>query len=184
MRTKIFCGATVFLALLFLPPDYAKGGIAMGFKLRSPEIAEGSDIPRQYTCDGLNISPEVIWDGAPAGTKSFVLIVEDPDAPGGVFTHWVVYDLPAATNKLKGEFGNRSEAVDNIKQGMTDFGFAGYGGPCPPREHGKHRYYFILRAIDVETLGLNPGVKKRAVERAMAGHIIEEAKFMGAYERK
>ncbi|MBI5887877.1 MAG: YbhB/YbcL family Raf kinase inhibitor-like protein [Deltaproteobacteria bacterium] len=152
----------------------------MAFSITSPAFSEGGVIPEKFTCEGRDLTPELDWGDVPKGTKSLSLIVEDPDAPMGTFTHWVLYDIPADTVKL--EQGARLKT--GIKTGMTDFGRSGYGGPCPPRGHGTHRYYFILRALDVPTLGLAAGASKADVEKAMKGHILGETKTMGTYKRK
>jgi Raf kinase inhibitor-like YbhB/YbcL family protein len=160
----------------------ANGGGNMGFRIKSTDFTEGHSIPRKFTCDGEDLSPEVSWDDAPAGTKSFALIVEDPDAPMGTFTHWVVYDLPASAKKLNRGDGNK--AVSNgLKNGNTDFGRMGYGGPCPPKGHGRHRYYFKLIALDVDTLGLSSGASKNEVLMAMKNHVLAETTTMGVYQR-
>ncbi len=150
----------------------------MAFTISSPGISEGKIVPREFTCDGANASPELVWKDAPAGAKSLVLIVEDPDAPGGTFTHWVVYDIPAATKRIE-----KGALPSGVKQGLTDFGQARYGGPCPPRGHGEHRYYFILKALDVESLGIRYGAKRAEVEKAVKGHALAETRLMGRYQR-
>lgn len=152
----------------------------MAFKIKSPEFKEGDTIPKVFTCEGEDISPELEWEDAPAGTKSFSLIVEDPDAPMGTFIHWVVYDIPAGVNR----FSRGMALKDGIKNGMTDFGKRGYGGPCPPKGHGTHRYFFILRALDLPALKLTDGARKPDVEKAMKGHILAETRIMGVYSRK
>lgn len=176
---KVFI-AGIFMVGAFLSADCAKGGDAMAFSITSPAFSEGGVIPEKFTCEGRDLTPELDWGDVPKGTKSLSLIVEDPDAPMGTFTHWVLYDIPADTVKL--EQGARLKT--GIKTGMTDFGRSGYGGPCPPRGHGTHRYYFILRALDVPTLGLAAGASKADVEKAMKGHILGETKTMGTYKRK
>src|SRR5438093_9758562 len=121
----------------------------MTFTLTSPSFAEGEAIPVKHTCDGENKAPALRWEGAPAA-KSFVLIVDDPDAPGGTFTHWVLFDIPGAQRELpEGPAG-----VPGVG-GANDFGKNGYGGPCPPRG-APHRYYFTLSALDVPMLNLPP----------------------------
>lgn len=175
---KIFI-AGIFMIGVFLLADYAKGGDIMGFFITSPAFSEGGIIPEKFTCDGLDLSPELNWGEVPKGTKSLSLIVEDPDAPMGTFTHWVVYDIPADTTKL--EQGAQMKAA--IKTGITDFGRSGYGGPCPPTGHGIHRYIFILRALDIATLGLKAGASRADVEKAMNGHVLGETKTSGKYKR-
>ena len=147
------------------------------FSLSSPAFVAGGDIPRQFTCDGEGIPPHLIWTGAPDGTRSFVLIVDDPDAPRGTFTHWVVFDIPCDRGDLPS--GARSDAVG--VPGRNSRGEIGYMGPCPPS--GAHRYFFRLSALDVETLGLIAGASRNQVEEAMRAHVIGAAELMGRYNR-
>ncbi len=151
-------------------------------KIYSPDFENGGVIPPVFTCDGEDISPEIRWEGAPENAKSFVLIMDDPDAPVGTFTHWVVYDIPVNVNHIPRNFPKVLE-VNGIKQGVNDFGRVGYGGPCPPRGHGFHRYFFKLYALDVPSLGLRGGSSRRDVERAMIEHVIGKAEFFGRYKR-
>lgn len=153
------------------------------FKVESPDFREGEVIPKKFTCEGENTSPLLKWDNPPAGTKSYVLIVEDPDAPMGTFVHWLVFDLPQGFRQIARGLGNGGPELNGIKQGLTDFGNTGYGGPCPPKSHGKHRYNFILRALDISSLDLPDGAKRSEIERAMRGHILAEAKTTGLYQR-
>ncbi len=155
----------------------------MSFRIKSADFTEGGAIPKKYTCEGDDLSPEISWENAPAGTKSYALIVEDPDAPMGTFTHWVVYDVPASTNRLVRGAGNQAVSKDNMKNGHTDFGRTGYGGPCPPKGHGRHRYYFKLMALDVASLGLPSGATKNEVLMAMKGHVLSETTTMGVFQR-
>jgi Raf kinase inhibitor-like YbhB/YbcL family protein len=153
------------------------GGTAMTFKLDSPAFAEGANIPTDFSCEGQDKSPELRWSDAPANTHSFALIVDDPDAPGGTFTHWVLFDIPAATSHL-------AEADQGVGVGgQTSFGRSGYGGPCPPRGRGAHRYFFKLYALDVNSLRLKAGVSRSEVEAAIKGHVIGQAQLMGRFGR-
>ncbi|MBI5233644.1 MAG: YbhB/YbcL family Raf kinase inhibitor-like protein [Deltaproteobacteria bacterium] len=156
----------------------------MGFTIKSPRFKEAETIPREYTCEGADVSPELEWANAPQGTKSFSLVVEDPDAPVGTFVHWVIYDMPLADNGLKKAVAKDKVLPDGSKQGSNDFGRTGYNGPCPPRGLGKHRYFFILRALDVATLDMAPGADKKDLEKAMKGHVLGEARSSGVYERR
>jgi len=153
----------------------------MGFTITSTDFKDGEKIPKVFSCDGDDLSPELKWTGAPEGTLSFVLMVEDPDAPVGTFTHWIVYDLPATLNELPRGIGN--EMAEVIKEGVSDFGFTGYGGPCPPKGHGTHRYNFILRAVDLPTLGLPASAKRSEVKSAIKDHVLGEARLTGTYQR-
>ncbi|HNY76595.1 MAG TPA: YbhB/YbcL family Raf kinase inhibitor-like protein [Bacteroidales bacterium] len=148
--------------------------------VKSDSFSDGGMIPAKYTCDGANISPQLSWDNAPKGTKSFVLICEDPDAPMGTFTHWVLYDLPADVHELPENLPKDKILPNGAKQGITDFKKVGYGGPCPP--NGTHRYYFKLYALDT-LLNLEPALKKEDILKAMNGHILAQGQIMGKYAR-
>lgn len=150
----------------------------MAFTLRTNAFAEGGAIPSKYTCDGQDSSPHLAWTGAPQGTTSFALIMDDPDAPVGTFTHWLLHDIPEATSELAE--GQRPGQVGATLK--NDFGRPGYGGPCPPRGHGKHRYIFTLFALDVAAIG-RP-TTRGALESAMHGHILATGRVTGTYERK
>ncbi len=150
----------------------------MGFTLGSPAFTEGASIPARFTCDAQNVSPQLDWTGAPASAKSFALIVDDPDAPSGTFTHWVLFDVPGDVHSL-------SEGQKGVgHSGRNDFSKTGYGGPCPPRGHGPHRYFFTLSALDVPSLALADGASRQQVEAKMQGHVVGTAKVMGRYERR
>jgi Raf kinase inhibitor-like YbhB/YbcL family protein len=150
----------------------------MPFALDSPAFSEGAEIPRRHTCDGDNLSPRLTWHDVPTGTQSFALIVDDPDAPSGTFTHWVLFDIPAGLTELL------EAATGAGRTGRNDFGKKGYGGPCPPKGHGSHRYVFKLSALDVETLGLPDGTSRSSVEAAVKGHSLATAQLVGRYERR
>jgi Raf kinase inhibitor-like YbhB/YbcL family protein len=141
----------------------------------------GDRIPDEYTCTGKNVSPAFSWSGVPANTKSLALIMDDPDAPGGTFVHWVLFNIPPETKNLsKGIAGNKTLA-DGSRHGKTDFDRMGYGGPCPPP--GKpHRYYFRIYALDTK-LDLQPAVTKTQIEKAMSGHILAKGEIIGIYAR-
>ncbi|HQE78278.1 MAG TPA: YbhB/YbcL family Raf kinase inhibitor-like protein [Bacteroidales bacterium] len=148
--------------------------------VKSDSFSDGGMIPAKYTCDGANISPQLSWDNAPKGTKSFVLICEDPDAPMGTFTHWVLYDIPADVHELPENLPKDKILPNGAKQGITDFKKVGYGGPCPP--NGTHRYYFKLYALDT-LLNLEPALKKEDILKAMNGHILAQGQILGKYAR-
>ena len=138
-------------------------------------------IPRQYTCDGADISPPLSWRGVPPAAKSIVCIADDPDAPAGTWVHWVVYDLPASDTVLIENIPKADTAPGGGKQGTNDFRRIGWGGPCPPG--GTHRYFFKLYALDT-MLNLPAGKTKKDVEKAMAGHILAKGELIGTYTRK
>ena len=150
-------------------------------QLTSSAFKEGGAIPAKYTADARDLSPPLKWSGVPAGAKSLVLIVDDPDAPVGTWVHWVLYDLPPATSDLPEDQPKGQYLPGNARQGLNDFKRLGYGGPSPPP--GKaHRYFFKLYALDT-LLDLKPGLSKKDIERAMEGHILSQGQLMGTYKR-
>jgi Raf kinase inhibitor-like YbhB/YbcL family protein len=155
------------------------GGADVGsIKVTSTAFGEGAMIPKKYTCDDRNVSPQLAWSGMPAGTKSIALICDDPDAPVGDWVHWLVYNMPAATKEL-------TEAVRALpagaKQGTNDFRKLEYGGPCPPS--GVHRYYFKIYALDA-LLSVRDGATKSELLKAMEGHVLDKGSLMGRYKRQ
>jgi hypothetical protein len=151
------------------------------FAITSTAFKEGEAIPEKYTCDGKNISPPLKWSFAPAQTRSFALIVDDPDAPAGVWVHWVILNMPPTTSELPESIPKERSLRDGTLQGKNDSREIGYDGPCPPG--GTHRYYFKLYALDA-MLKLPAGVTKPEVLKAMEGHIVAQAQLMGRYSRK
>jgi len=158
-----------------------------GFKLETTAFKPGGDIPAKFTCEGKDVSPALTWTNPPAGTKGFALIVDDPDAPGGTFTHWIVVGIRAEGRALP-EGVNKSGNVLSVrgggKQNTNDFGRVGYNGPCPPP--GKpHRYFFRLYALDSPLTFHGPGNvgTGKELEEAMKGHILAKAELMGKYQR-
>ncbi|MGH9717775.1 MAG: YbhB/YbcL family Raf kinase inhibitor-like protein [Candidatus Acidiferrales bacterium] len=151
----------------------------MALQLSSTAFHDGQPIPKKYTCDGQDVSPDLAWSGAPDETKSLALIVDDPDAPAGVWVHWVIYDLPANARGLPESVPKDRELRDGTRQGKNDFGKIGYGGPCPP--HGPaHRYFFKLYALREKT-GMKPGASKDELERAIRGRILAQATLTGKF---
>jgi Raf kinase inhibitor-like YbhB/YbcL family protein len=145
------------------------------FRLTSEAFRDGGAIPRRHTCDGEDVSPPLAWTAPPAQTRSLALVVDDPDVPGGTFTHWLGWGIdPAAGGLAEGEAAS--------VEGRCDFGETGYRGPCPPKGHGPHRYFFRLHALETE-LDLGPGASKEEVERALAGRALATAELVGTYER-
>lgn len=147
----------------------------MAFTLTSSAFHDGAAIPSTFTCDGDNTPPPLTWSNPPDGTRSFALILDDPDAPHGTFTHWLLYDIPRGTNEL-----TEHPSGTTLR---NDFGKAGYGGPCPPPRHGPHRYFFTLYAVDVPSLEVH-GRNREALERALNTHVLGTARLMGRYERR
>ena len=153
------------------------------FTLSSSAFASGGAIPTRYTCDDANVSPPLAWSGAPAGTKSFALIVDDPDAPDPAapqrtWVHWVVYNLPAGTASL--EEGASTKLPTGAVDGHNDWKRTGYGGPCPPV--GRHRYFHKLHALDI-VLPAGEPLDKAGLERAMEGHVLARAELVGTYQK-
>jgi Raf kinase inhibitor-like YbhB/YbcL family protein len=169
---------TVLVISFLLAINLSSGSAVKNMKLdvSSTAFSEGQSIPEKHTCDGENVSPPIQWSGAPANTKSIAIICEDPDAPSGTFTHWVLYDVAGTTNGLtEGSSGGG-------KQGVNGFGKKGYGGPCPP-PGGAHRYFFRVYTLDTQSLG-KAGSSKQDVTAAMEGHILAQGELMGKYKRK
>jgi Raf kinase inhibitor-like YbhB/YbcL family protein len=153
----------------------------MAFILKSSAFEPGSEIGRMHTCDGRDVSPPLRWENPPGGIRSYALICDDPDAPMGTWVHWVIYNIPAAAHELVEGFPPQQKSPDGALQGQNDFGRIGYGGPCPPR--GKpHRYFFRLYALDAVP-ALGPGATKKALLKAMEGHVLAQAELMGTYRR-
>ena len=147
----------------------------MSLTLTSDAFTNGQSIPAKYSCVGKNISPALAWNESPAGTKSFALIVDDPDAPMGTWVHWVLFNIPASTGSLQ-------ESADSsaMSAGKNSSGNTRYDGPCPPS--GTHRYFFKLYALD-STLSLSPGATKEQVLKAMEGHILAQGELMGTFSK-
>ncbi|MFQ6084314.1 MAG: YbhB/YbcL family Raf kinase inhibitor-like protein [Candidatus Aminicenantia bacterium] len=156
------------------------GGKKMEIEIKSTAFDEGDMIPKQYTCDGEDVSPPLSWTSVPEGTKSLALICDDPDAPMGTWVHWVLFNLPPNIKELPENIPPQKTLANGAKQGTNDFRKIGYGGPCPPG--GTHRYYFKLYALDTE-IDLEPGITKAQLLEAMEGHILAEGQLMGKYKR-
>jgi Raf kinase inhibitor-like YbhB/YbcL family protein len=173
-------GLAVFLllAVAALPAGSVVRRQAMN--LTSTSI-QGGQIPAKFTCNGAGVSPQLAWTAPPAGTASFALIVTDPDAPGGTFTHWVLYDLPAGARALPEGLPNQGQLADGARQGRNDFGNLGYGGPCPPG-HSPHHYVFTLYALNAK-LNLPAGATRTQVEAAMQGRTLARGELIGLYRQ-
>ncbi len=157
------------------------GGKKMEIKVTSSAFEDGGLIPAEYTCDGSDISPPLQWDGVSQEANSIALICDDPDAPMGTFVHWVIFGLPADTKELAKNIPPDKTLPNGAKQGTTDFGRIGYGGPCPPS--GTHRYFFKIYALDTR-IDLVSVVDKPALLEAMEGHIIAQGQIVGKYKRR
>ena len=151
-------------------------GVVMALRVISSAFSENDTIPQKYTCDGQNVSPPLEWSGEPPDTKSLAVICDDPDAPSGTFTHWVLYDVPGSAHRLsEGSRGIGSE-------GRNSFKHTGFGGPCPPPKDGPHRYVFQVYALDLTSLG-KPGLSREDVATAMQGHVLAEGQLTARYAR-
>jgi len=148
--------------------------------VRSGAFENEGPIPQRFSCDGENVSPPVSWDGAPDETRSYVLIADDPDAPGRTFVHWVYYDLPSSVSSLPAGVAQEANPQPGGTQGENGFGEIGYGGPCPPG--GTHRYFFRVYALDTE-LGLAPGATKQEVLERARDHVLAQGILMGTFAR-
>jgi Raf kinase inhibitor-like YbhB/YbcL family protein len=167
--------AIVTSVVIALTANAAFGGSGAKIKITSASLSAGGDIPPKFTCDGSDTSPALHIEGVPPEAKSIVLIVDDPDAPGGLFTHWLLWNIDP-NNLTMGE-GSAPTGVC----GTNDFGKSGYGGPCPPS--GMHRYFFKVFSLDRQ-LDLGAGSKRKQLDAAMSGHIIAQGELMGRYSRK
>ncbi len=190
LMLRILLFLVLFLVAPFLagcrhsdPPEpaAAPGAAAnVPFTLSSSSLQNGT-IPKDLTCDGSDQSPSLAWSTPPAETKSLVLTETDPDAPGGTFTHWVLYNLPPNTSGLPANVPKQEQLSDGSKQGRNDFGKIGYGGSCPPKG-STHRYFFDLFALDTN-LNLPSGATRAQVEDAMNTHVLARGKLMARYSR-
>jgi Raf kinase inhibitor-like YbhB/YbcL family protein len=183
MKKHLILGISVLVLVIFISGctsqnDSQTTGNSSNFKIKSSAFSDGGKIPQKYTSDGENISPPLSWTSTPAGTKTFAIICEDPDAPGGNFTHWVVFNIPKNVNQLAEGITNQRTLDNGAKQGINDFNRIGYSGPAPPS--GTHRYVFKIYALDTE-LNLGVGATKDQLTSAMQGHIIGEAQITGKY---
>jgi len=191
-RKHVICICALLLAVVVLcscskskTRTTAVGGGEMAVKttieLKSNAFDDGGTIPAEYTCDGAGTSPELRWSGVPVETKSLVLISDDPDAPMGTFTHWVMYNIPPNVRSLPKGIPNKPRLDDGSLQGVNSARRIGYTPPCPPS--GSHRYIFTIYALDT-ALTLEPGANRSEVDKAMEGHILAEGKLMGRYARR
>jgi Raf kinase inhibitor-like YbhB/YbcL family protein len=180
MVGRVMWTAVAAVGLIICLNLQSAGGGEMNIQVKSSAFEEGGMIPKNHTCDGADVSPPLVWDQVPEGTKSFALISDDPDAPMGTWVHWVLYDLPGEERNLPEALPAREILPNGARQGTNDFRRIGYGGPCPPG--GTHRYYFKVYAVDA-LLGLEPGLTKAKLLQAIEGHVLAEGQLMGKYKR-
>ena len=188
-RGNVSCSAARHLFAVLtaglLSPLVAVPEVEMSLKLTSTTFTHDGEIPTRHTCEGEDVSPPLGWQGAPAETKSFVLIVDDPDAPDPekpkmTWVHWVLYDIPPDADELPEDAGNGG-LPEGTREGINDWRRPGYGGPCPPI--GRHRYFHKLYALDT-VLGDLGRPTKQAVEAAMEGHVLARSELIGTYRKK
>jgi len=169
------------LGMVFASACLFAQGPVPGFRIASPAFRLGGPIPSEHAGDGADLSPPLVWRTPPSGTRSFVLLCLDPDAPGGTWVHWVVYDISPGVREMRKGVKPAGEAPGRFRQGLNSWRRTGYGGPHPPP--GKtHRYFFRLFALD-RTLDLPPGASPTAVRKAMRGHVLGQTETMGTYRR-
>jgi Raf kinase inhibitor-like YbhB/YbcL family protein len=187
-RAPLFIFA--FAAILLLPCSGRQAAMSSpappqaqsaGLSVSSPSFSNGGEIPTRFTCSGPDVSPQLSWTEPLAGTKTFALLVDDPDAPAGNWNHWVMWNLPASARSLPEGVGKSRRLPDGSQQGLNDFRKIGYNGPCPPANK-PHRYHFQLFALDTK-LSLNPDAGKPELEAAMKSHILAQAEWMGTFHR-
>ncbi|MGD2059201.1 MAG: YbhB/YbcL family Raf kinase inhibitor-like protein, partial [Anaerolineales bacterium] len=153
---------------------------ASSLTLMSEAFENGGPIPSKFTCDGADISPELQWEQAPPGTQTYVLIMDDPDAPAGTWVHWVLYNIPAEARAIDADVMDASDLPGGTQTGLNSWGEASYGGPCPPS--GEHRYFFVLYALDTQ-FDLEGDVTSETLRSAITGHVLTQAELMGTYSR-
>ena len=180
LLTAIVLSACASPATQAATPDPLGMEEAMSIELTSSAFSQGKAIPKKYSCKGDDVSPALAWGEPPAGTKSFALIMDDPDAPLGTWVHWVLFNIPASTRELPEAFPSDAALPDGSVSGTSSFNKTGYGGPCPPS--GTHRYFFKLYALD-ETLAISAGANKGELEKAMTGHILAKGELMGTFTK-
>jgi Raf kinase inhibitor-like YbhB/YbcL family protein len=161
--------------------DEKKEESMVTIQVTSPAFKEGETIPERYTCEGDDLSPPLVWSQPPEGTKSLAMICEDPDAPRGMWVHWVLYGLPPDSTSLPEAVPPDTVLANQVVQGKNDWGRIGYGGPCPP-PGSAHRYFFKLYALDAD-LELQPGATRKELLQEMEGHMLAEGQLMGRYKR-
>lgn len=166
----------ISLALAIFVGTILNMNAASSISVTTPAFQAGGDVAAKFTCNGANVNPELRINGVPSEAKSLVLIVDDPDAPRGLFTHWIVWNIDPKTTRVA-----ENSAPTAGVQGINDFGKRNYGGPCPPS--GTHRYFFKIFALDTK-LELKPGARRAELDAAMRGHILAQGELMGRYSHK
>jgi Raf kinase inhibitor-like YbhB/YbcL family protein len=182
---KCKAGSAAVLCLLFCFSAIAQEGQQKDagpvLRMTSGSFEADGDIPVKYSCDGANLSPALAWMDAPAATRSFALIMDDPDTPKGTVTHWMIYEMPTAARSLPEGVPRSKKLADGSMQGKNVRGKSGYTGPCPEKGGPAHHYFFKLYALDAKT-NLKPNAKREEVEAAMKGHILAKAELIGRFK--
>jgi Raf kinase inhibitor-like YbhB/YbcL family protein len=173
---SVFGVAAIWLLLLSNAPVQAQSA---AFSISSSSFSNGGDIPKKFSCDGPDVSPALAWTEPSGGTKTFALLVDDPDAPAGNWNHWAIWNVPARVRALSEGVGKSRRLPDGTEQGMNDFHKVGYNGPCPPANK-PHHYHFKLYALDTQ-LSLKGDAGKPELERAMKGHVLAQAELTGTF---
>ena len=181
MKTSMILNSLTGLSLMWFTAFCGPKGGNMTIMVTSPAFVSMQTVPQKYTCDGEDLSPPLSWSNVPNNAKSIVLISDDPDAPAGDWVHWVCYDIPSNIGSLPEAVPASDTLACGGRQGKTDFGKVGYGGPCPPG--GTHRYFFKVYALDV-MLTLPSGKTKKEIVKAIKGHVVASGELVGTYTRK
>ena len=182
-RTTAVVAPLMFILLTLFVAAHVRGQQAPSSKieLKTTSFTPGGFIPKRFTCEAADVSPALTWTDPPAGTQSFAIIEDDPDAPSGTFVHWLVYDLPAAYRRLPEALSGNDQMAGGGRQGNNDFSRTGYSGPCPPPGR-PHRYFIRFYALDAKT-NLRPAATRSELDAAMQGHILAQAELMGRFKR-
>jgi Raf kinase inhibitor-like YbhB/YbcL family protein len=182
-RTAAVLPPLILVVLALVLPAAVRGQQPSSSKieLKTTSFSPGGFIPKRFTCEAADLSPALTWTDPPAGTQSFAIIEDDPDAPSGTFVHWLVYDVPAAYRRLSEGMSGNDQMPDGLRQGTNDFSRTGYSGPCPPPGR-PHRYFIRLYALDAKT-NLHPAATRKELDSAMQGHILAQAELMGRFQR-
>lgn len=175
MRNRLIVIPFMVMVLLFSASSSKEVSAMATLQITSPAFQNNGNIPRQYTCDGKDINPPIVIENCPKGTKSIAVICDDPDAPVGIWVHWVLWNIDPSVKEIK-----ENTVPTGAVEGMNDFRKHRYGGPCPPS--GTHRYFFKVYALDT-VLGISPNSQKSDLEKAMKGHILAQGQLVGLYKR-
>jgi len=180
-RALVFIPLLTLVIFMVAGSARVRGQQASKLELKTTSFDPGGFIPKRFTCEAADVSPALSWSDPPAGTQSFAIIEDDPDAPSGTFVHWLVYDLPAGSRRLPEALPGSDQMAGGGRQGTNDFSRTGYSGPCPPR--GKpHRYFIRFYALDTKT-NLHPAATRAELDAAMQGHILAQTELVGLFKR-